>query len=47
LLAHYVNVVDLLSFDNVLISRAAVDVLASFLGQADTTEAAGATNEGA
>src|SRR5690349_3054512 len=33
LLAHYVNVVDLLSFDNVIISRAAVDVLESYLSQ--------------
>lgn len=33
LLAHYVNVIDLLSFDNVVISRAAVDVIESYLGQ--------------
>jgi large subunit ribosomal protein L4 len=33
LLAHYVNVIDLLSFDNVIISRAAVDVIESFLAQ--------------
>lgn len=33
LLAHYVNVIDLLSCDNVIISRAAVDVLESYLGQ--------------
>jgi large subunit ribosomal protein L4 len=32
LLAHYVNVIDLLSCDNVVISRAAVDVLESYLG---------------
>lgn len=39
LLAHYVNVVDLLSYDNVIISQAAVDVLASFLSRADAAEA--------
>ena len=33
LLAHYVNVIDLLNSDNVVISRAAVDVLESYLGQ--------------
>lgn len=33
LLAHYLNVVDLLSYDNVVISRAAVDVIESYLGQ--------------
>jgi large subunit ribosomal protein L4 len=33
LLAHYVNVIDLLSCDNVVISRAAVDVLESYLAQ--------------
>lgn len=44
LLAHYVNVVDLLSYDNVIISRAAIDVLASFLSQA-TTEAATAADD--
>jgi large subunit ribosomal protein L4 len=33
LLAHYVNVIDLLSCNNVVISRAAVDVLESYLGQ--------------
>jgi len=33
LLAHYVNVIDLLSCDNVVISRAAVDVLESYLSQ--------------
>src|SRR5687768_6604707 len=31
LLANYLNVVDLLSYDNVLISRAAVDVVESWL----------------
>jgi large subunit ribosomal protein L4 len=35
LLAHYLNVVDLLSFDNVVISRAAVEVIESYLGQGD------------
>ena len=35
LLAHYLNVIDLLSFDNVVISRAAVEVIESYLGQAD------------
>ena len=33
LLAHYVNVIDLLSCDNVVISRAAVDILESYLDQ--------------
>lgn len=48
LLAHYVNVVDLLSYDNVIISQAAVDVLASFLSRADAAEAgeAGDTADG-
>lgn len=44
LLAHYVNVVDLLSHDNVIISRAAIDVLVSFLSQA-TAEAATAADD--
>jgi large subunit ribosomal protein L4 len=35
LLAHYLNVIDLLNYDNVLMSRAAVDVVASYLGQGD------------
>lgn len=35
LLAHYVNVIDLLSFDNVVISRAAVDVIESYLDLPD------------
>jgi large subunit ribosomal protein L4 len=34
LLAHYLNVIDLLQFDNVVIARPAVDVIESFLGQA-------------
>lgn len=33
LLAHYLNVVDLLSYDNVVISRTAVDVVEGYLGQ--------------
>jgi len=39
LLAHYLNVIDLLNYDNVLMSRAAVDVVASYLGQGDQTTA--------
>ncbi|MBS1967866.1 MAG: 50S ribosomal protein L4 [Chloroflexi bacterium SZAS-1] len=35
LLAHYVNVIDLLTYDNVLISRAAINVLSSYLSQAE------------
>ena len=34
LLAHYLNVIDLLNYDNVLMSRAAVEVVAGYLGQA-------------
>ena len=34
LLAHYLNVIDLLNFDKVVISHAAVDVIESWLGQA-------------
>ena len=46
LLAHYLNVIDLLRFDNIVINRAAVDVIESYLGQggtsaADTTVVAG------
>ncbi|HMO59755.1 MAG TPA: 50S ribosomal protein L4 [Roseiflexaceae bacterium] len=33
LLANYLNVVDLLSYETILISRAAVDVIESYLGQ--------------
>jgi large subunit ribosomal protein L4 len=40
LLAHYLNVIDLLNYDNVLMSRAAVEVVASYLGQGDQTAAA-------
>jgi large subunit ribosomal protein L4 len=35
LLAHYLNVIDLLNYDNVLMSRAAVEVVASYLGRGD------------
>lgn len=42
LLAHYLNVIDLLRFDNVLIARAAVDVIESYLGQGATAEEASA-----
>lgn len=45
LLAHYVNVIDLLSHDNVVISRAAIDVLASFLSQANGEADSDAANE--
>ncbi len=51
LLAHYLNVIDLLNFDNVIISRAAVDVIESYLGQGDIEQdaasaaATGATDE--
>jgi large subunit ribosomal protein L4 len=37
LMAHYLNVIDLLNFDTVVISRAAVDVIESYLGQGDST----------
>lgn len=36
LMAHYLNVIDLLNYDTVVISRAAVDIIESYLGQADT-----------
>jgi large subunit ribosomal protein L4 len=39
LLAHYLNVIDLLNYDNVLMSRAAVEVVASYLGQGDQATA--------
>ena len=42
LLAHYLNVIDLLNHDNVVLPRAAVDVLESFLGQGDRVAATGA-----
>jgi large subunit ribosomal protein L4 len=44
LLAHYLNVIDLLNFDNVVISRAAVDVIESYLGQAGAAAQADAEN---
>jgi large subunit ribosomal protein L4 len=44
LLAHYLNVIDLLNFDNVVISRAAVDVIESYLGQGDAADDADAEN---
>ena len=40
LLAHYLNVIDLLNYDNVLMSRAAVEVVAGYLGQGDQAAAA-------
>src|SRR5262245_6639508 len=45
LLAHYLNVIDLLSYDNVLMSRAAVEVVAGYLGQGEQTAAADAGEE--
>jgi len=45
LLAHYLNVIDLLNYDNVLMSRAAVEVVAGYLGQGDQTAAADAGEE--
>jgi large subunit ribosomal protein L4 len=45
LLAHYLNVIDLLNYDNVLMSRAAVDVVASYLGQGDQATATDADEE--
>jgi large subunit ribosomal protein L4 len=47
LLAHYLNVVDLLNFDNVVISRAAIDVIESYLGQGDAANDADAETDGA
>ena len=44
LLAHYLNVIDLLNFDNVVISRAAVGVIESYLGQASAAGDADAEN---
>lgn len=41
LLAHYLNVIDLLRFNNVLISQAAVEVIESYLGKS-SPELAGA-----
>lgn len=46
LIAHYLNVIDLLNFDTVVISRAAVDVIESYLGQGDAdTDADAADGE--
>jgi large subunit ribosomal protein L4 len=45
LLAHYLNVIDLLNYDNVLMSRAAVDVVAGYLGQGERATAAGTGEE--
>ena len=45
LLASYLNVRDLLSYDNVLISRAAVDVVESYLGGGTPVAAADETGE--
>jgi large subunit ribosomal protein L4 len=45
LLAHYLNVIDLLNYDNVLMSRAALDVVAGYLGQADQPAVADADEE--
>ena len=45
LLAHYLNVIDLLNYDHVLMSRAAVEVVASYLGQSEQTAAAGVGEE--
>ena len=44
LMAHYLNVIDLLNFDTVVISRAAVDVIESYLGQGDSATDADAAN---
>lgn len=49
LLAHYLNVIDLLQSDNILIAQPAVEVIESYLGQraasADASAAAGEENE--
>ena len=47
LLAHYLNVIDLLQSDNVIIARPAVQVIESYLGQRDaaTAETNGAADE--
>ena len=45
LLAYYLNVIDLLNYDHVLMSRAAVEVVAGYLGQGDQTAAADAGEE--
>jgi large subunit ribosomal protein L4 len=45
LLAHYLNVRDLLTYDNILMSRAAVDVVESYLGQGAPVAAGDADGE--
>lgn len=45
LLATYLNVIDLLTYDNVLISRAAVDVIEGYLGQGDVAPTQGGADE--
>ena len=45
LLAHYLNVIDLLNYDHVLMSRAAVEVVAGYLGHGDQTALADAGEE--
>jgi large subunit ribosomal protein L4 len=45
LLAHYLNVRDLLMYDNVLMSRAAVDVVEGYLGQGEPVVAGNETGE--
>jgi large subunit ribosomal protein L4 len=45
LLAHYLNVIDLLNHDNVLMSRAALEVVAGYLGQGDQSAVADADEE--
>ena len=46
LLAHYLNVIDLLNHDNVLMPRAAIDVIESYLGQGNSpADASGAADE--
>ena len=44
LLAHYLNVIDLLQFDNVVIARPAVDVIESYLGQTAAMDQAPGVN---
>jgi large subunit ribosomal protein L4 len=45
LIAHYLNVIDLLSCDTVVISRAAVDVIESYLGQGSAAADADTADE--
>jgi large subunit ribosomal protein L4 len=44
LMAHYLNVIDLLNYDTVVISRAAVEVIESYLGQGDAVTDADAAD---